>query len=62
MSEKHSAARKAYWASMSPEEKILRMRSIAQSRQKKMSFKQRRDHALKMVAARRKKKVDIRMV
>lgn len=56
MSEKVSLARKAYWASMDPAKRSQRMRAIATSRQKKMSFKQKRDHALKMVLARRAKK------
>jgi hypothetical protein len=53
MSEKNILARKAYWAAMSPEEKSARMRKIALGRQKKLTFKQKRDHAMKMVAARR---------
>ena len=52
MSEKSSSARKSYWANLSPEERSIRMSSIAKSRQKKMTYKQKRDHALKMVAAR----------
>jgi hypothetical protein len=58
MSEKNAAARKSYWENLSPEERSNRMRAIATSRQKKMTFKQKRDHALKMVAARHKKQVD----
>lgn len=56
MSEKNTAARKAYWASLTDEERSERMRKLAVGRQKKMTFKQKRDHALKMVAARKVKK------
>ncbi len=55
MSEKNVAARKAYWASMTEEERSAKMRALATGRQKKMTFKQKRDHALKMVAARKAK-------
>lgn len=55
MSEAHKAARKAYWAAMTPEQKANRMRAIAITRQKNLTFKQKRDHALKMVEARKNK-------
>ena len=56
MSENHVLGRKKYWASLSPEQRSARMADIAQKRQKKLTFKQKRDHALKMVAARNAKK------
>jgi hypothetical protein len=52
MSEKHTIARKTYWSKMSKEEKSRRMRAIALTRQKNMTFAQRREHSLKMVQAR----------
>lgn len=55
MSEKNVAARKAYWASITPEERSARGSAMATKKQQKMTFKQKRDHALKMVAARRKR-------
>lgn len=55
MSDKNIAARKAYWASLTDQERSERMRKLAVSRQKKMTFKQKRDHALKMVAARKQR-------
>lgn len=59
MSEKLSLARKAYWEAMDPEIKSARMRDMASKKQKNMSFKQRYDHSMKMVEARRsKRKVD----
>lgn len=57
MSEKNKLARKSYWASIPPEERSRRMREIAIKRQKGLSFKQKREHALKMRAARGKAKV-----
>ena len=56
MSENHTLGRKKYWASMTPEQRSLRMADIAKKRQKKLTFKQKRDHALKMVKAREAKK------
>ncbi len=50
--EKQTAARKAYWARMTPEQRSERMRKIAIKKQSLLTFKQKRDHALKMVAAR----------
>lgn len=55
MSEAHTKARKSYWSNLPQEEKSKRMREIARKRQKGMTFKQKRDHALKMVQARRTK-------
>lgn len=54
MTIKNTQARKAYWASMTPQQRSERMRAIAVSRQKKMSFKAKRKHALKMVEAKKK--------
>ena len=54
MTEKNSLARKTYWERMTVEQKSERMRSIAKKKQKNLTFKQKRDHALKMVAARKK--------
>ena len=54
MSLKNAEGRKGYWARMDPEERSARMRAIAIARQKKMTFKQKRDHALKMVEGRRR--------
>ena len=55
MSEKNSLARKAYWERMTIEEKAQRMSSIAKKKQKNLTFKQKRDHAMKMVNARTKR-------
>lgn len=55
MSEKHKAARKAYWASIPKEERIKKMIALASGKQKKMTFTERRAHALVMVAARRRR-------
>lgn len=52
--EKQTASRKAYWARMTPEQRSERMRKIAITKQSKLTFKQKRDHALKMVAARQR--------
>ncbi len=57
MSEKNKLARLEYWANMTPEERSKRMSAIAKAKQKKLTFKQKRDHALKMVAARKKAKL-----
>ena len=57
MSERHTAARQTYWRNMDPLTKSQRMRDLALIRQKQMTKKQKRDHALKMVAARKAKKV-----
>lgn len=54
--EAQTASRKAYWARMTPEQRSARMRAIALTKQKKLTFKQKRDHALKMVEARRANK------
>lgn len=56
MSEKNVTARKSYWANMDPVEKSRRMREIAKKRQSGMTFKEKRDHAMKMVKARQAKK------
>ena len=58
MSEKNASARKAYWDRMSPEERTARMAAIARTRQSKMTFKQKRDHALRMVEGRRRKQLE----
>lgn len=62
MSEKHTIARQNYWASFTAEERSARMKEIAKKRQKAMTFKEKRDHALKMVAARMAKKAGKRVV
>ena len=54
VNEKISIARKNYWNAMTVEERSNRMRDIAKKKNAKMTFKQRREHALMMVAARRK--------
>lgn len=54
MSEKNIQARKSYWANVDPAERSKRMRDIAKKRQAGMTFKQKRDHAMKMVEARKK--------
>lgn len=56
MSEANKAARKAYWAAMTPEERTNRMRKVAVTKQKGMTFKQKRAHALMMVARRKAKR------
>jgi hypothetical protein len=56
MSEKQVIARKSYWATLSPEVRSARMSLVAKAKQKKLTFKQRRDHAMRMVAARAKKR------
>lgn len=53
MSEANKLARQKYWASMTPQQRTERMRKVAVSKQKKLSFKEKRKHALMMVAARR---------
>lgn len=55
MSEKHLAARAEYWASVPKEERVALMREVAKKKQSKMTFEQKRAHALKMVEARRRK-------
>ena len=55
MSEKHIAARRRYWDSLTKEQRSARMRTLATNRQKKMTFAQRRAHSLKMIAARNAK-------
>lgn len=55
MSEKNSLARKAYWESQSPEKRSLRASNIAKKKQSLLTFKQKRDHALKMVEGRKRR-------
>jgi len=50
-----SEAKKRYWSKISPEERSNRMRIIATIKNKKMTPKERIDHALKMVRARKLK-------
>lgn len=59
MSEKQKETRKKYWASITPAQRSQRMRDIAKKRQAKLSFEERRQIAIKMVMARRKKKIII---
>lgn len=47
-----SEARKAYWSTLTPEQRSERMRKLAISKNKKMTTKEKRDLALKMVRAR----------
>lgn len=54
MTQKNSDARKAYWSTITPEERSARLKKVAQTKQKNMTFKQRRKHALLMVAARKR--------
>lgn len=53
--EKVVSARKAYWATMTKQERSQRMRDIAKKKQANLTYKQKREHALMMVAARGKK-------
>lgn len=55
MTQANSEARKKYWASITPEERSARLKKVAQTKQKNMTFKQRRKHALLMVAGRKAK-------
>jgi len=55
MSEKHLAARAEYWASVPKENRAALMREVAKKKQSKLTFAQKRAHALKMVEARRRK-------
>jgi hypothetical protein len=57
MSEKHVAARKKYWASVSPEKRSERMSAVAKVRQVGMSPAQKHKHAMDMVEAKRAKKI-----
>jgi len=57
--EKIQSARQSYWAKMTPQERSQRMRAIALKKQAGLTFKQKRAHALKMVAARRKAKKSV---
>lgn len=54
MSEKNSIARKLRWSKISPEERSIMMSNLAKIKAKKMTTKQRKDHALMMVASRLK--------
>jgi hypothetical protein len=54
---KIQSARKEYWASMTPEQRSARMREIAKKKQAKLTYKEKRAHALKMVAARNRPKM-----
>lgn len=47
-----SEARKAYWSTLTPKQRSERMRKLAISKNKKMTTKEKRDLALKMVRAR----------
>ena len=58
MTQKNTQARKDYWAAMTPEEKTLRMRAIAIKKQKLLTFGERSALAKKMVAAKRKKRLE----
>jgi hypothetical protein len=51
MSENHISARKKYWATISEEDRSNRMRELAFKKNKALTFKQKRDHSLKMLAA-----------
>jgi len=55
MTQANSEARKKYWASMTQEERTARAKTLAKQGQKKLTFAERRAHALRMVAARRAK-------
>ena len=50
-----SEARIKYWLSVSKEDRIKRARKMAFAKNKKMTPEQKREHAMKMVRARRKK-------
>ncbi len=55
LSRTKSEARRAYWATQTPEQRRVRMSKMAHAKNKKMTTKQRREHALMMVKARNKK-------
>ena len=54
MSEAQSAARRAFHASLTPEQRSARARHAAKSKQKKMTFHERRLHGIKMRQAKLK--------
>ena len=58
MSEKHSAAKKKFWASIPKPQRTAHMTKIAHSRWATVSPEERRIIALRMVKARRSKKQD----
>lgn len=55
MSEKHSIAGKKRWIGVSDEERSKKMSDLAKLKQAKMSFAQKRKHALMMVKVKAKK-------
>lgn len=56
MSEAHSLARKAFWASLTPEQRKARASHAAKTKQKKMTFQERRLHGIKMRKAKLNKR------
>lgn len=56
MSEAHSKASKARWASVSPEEKSKRMSEVAKARMAKLTPEERKEIADSLVRARANKK------
>lgn len=50
-----SEARRAYWATLTPEERSARLRKVATIKARNMTPEQRRAHAMVMVAGRKKK-------
>ena len=57
MSQKQSAARKAFWANKTEQEKIEHARKMAVARHSSSDFKTRQEHARKMVEARKAKMI-----
>jgi len=56
--EKISEHRKAYWANMDPKEKEKRMSAIAKKKTAKMTPQEKREWAMKLVAIRKRKRID----
>ena len=56
--EKISEHRRAYWANMDPKEKEKRMSTIAKKRIASMTPQQKREWAMKCVAARKRKRIE----
>ncbi len=55
MSAKHSAASKARWAKVPKEQRIKKMRKLAERKQRLMTVEERKKHALNMVYAKQGK-------
>lgn len=57
MSQKQSAARKAFWANKTQAEKTDHARKMAEMRHAQTDFKKKQEHARKMVEARKAKMI-----